>query len=154
MTLSKDIESLRQFIETNNIELPTIEALLKERYAVVDRDKLLVDRSLIYTLSDTDGCNKWWACIHARANEDVDTEKLAQDLAQVWNTRAPTAREKELEALLQPFAQFGQALLALEKIGDIGKLEDSNCVAAVSGGGGTFMLLWKHFNEIILYLYK
>lgn len=77
-----------------------------------------------------------------------------EQAAAAWNTRAPTAREKELEALLQPFAQFGQALLAMEKIGDVGKLEDNNCVAAVSGGGGTFMLLWKHFNEIILYLYK
>ena len=66
----------------------------------------------------------------------------------------PTAREKDLESLLRPLAQFGQALLAMEKIGDVGKLEDNNCVAAVSGGGGTFMLLWKHFNEIILYLYR
>lgn len=83
-----------------------------------NEDKLLVDRSLIYALSDTDGCNKWWACIHARGNEDVDTEKLAQELAEAWNTRAPTAREKELETEVEKLREFVQGIANTEHFED------------------------------------
>lgn len=56
---------------------------------------------------------------------------------------------EELMEVLRPFIDFGQALKALETIGDVDKLEADSSVISLSGGGGTWRLSWSDFEEAL-----